>query len=90
MERQDFQALVDSGLLPRVEEIVVETHRRLYQTQGREWSRPVAYRWLRYEDPAPVERLGKGTRKLRRRGAEFDSDAVDKACVEASKNGYLN
>jgi hypothetical protein len=90
MERQDFQTLVDSGLLPRVEEIVVETHRRLYQTQGREWSRPVAYKWLRYEDPAPVERLAEGTRKLRRRGAEFDFDAVDKACVEASKNGYLN
>jgi hypothetical protein len=87
---QDFHALVDSGLLPRVEGIVVETHRRLYEMQGREWSRPVAYRWLRYEDPAPVERLAEGTRKLRRRGAEFDSDAVDKACVEASKNGYLN
>jgi hypothetical protein len=87
---QDFHGLVDSGLLPRVEGIVVETHRRLYEMQGREWSRPVAYRWLRYEDPAPVERLAEGTRKLRRRGAEFDSDAVDKACVEASKNGYLN
>jgi hypothetical protein len=90
MERQDFHTLIDSGLLPRVEAIVVETHRRLYQTQGREWSRPEAYRWLRYEDPAPVERLVEGTRKLRRRGAAFDSHAVDKACVEASKNGYLN
>ena len=90
MERQDFDALVDTGLLPRVEEIVVDAHRRLHEMQGREWSRPVAYRWLRYEDPAAVERLGEGTRKLRRRGAMFDSDAVDKACVEASKNGYLN
>jgi hypothetical protein len=90
MERQDFQALVGSGLLPTVEEIVVEAHRRLYETQGREWSRPVAYRWLRYEDPAPVVRLAEGTRKLRRRGAVFDSEAVDKACVEASKKGYLN
>ena len=90
MNVQDFHTLVDSGLLSRVEEIVVETHRRLYETQGREWSRPIAYRWLRYEDPAPVERLAEGTRKLRRRGGVFDSDAVDKACVEASKNGYLN
>ena len=90
MERQDFDALVDSGLLPRVERIVVETHRRLYETQGRQWSRPIAYRWLRYEDPAPVERLADGTRKLRRRGAEFDAGAVDKACVEASRKGFLN
>jgi hypothetical protein len=90
MKDQDFRALVESGLLPRVEGIVVETHRRLYERQDREWSRPVAYRWLRYEDPAPVQRLAEGTRKLRRRGAVFDSDAVDKACVEAAKNGYLN
>jgi len=90
MERQDFDALVDSGLLSSVERIVVETHRRLYETQGRQWSRPVAYRWLRYEDPAPVERLADGTRKLRRRGAEFDAGAVDKACVEASRKGFLN
>ena len=90
MNGQEFELLVAGGLLARVEKIVVETHRRLYEMQGREWSRPVAYRWLRYEDPAPVERLAEGTRKLRRRGAEFDSDAVDKACVEASRNGYLN
>jgi hypothetical protein len=90
MNSQDFDLLVDSGLLARVEQIVVESHRRLYETQGREWSRPIAYRWLRYEDPAPVARLAEGTRKLRRRGADFDSDAVDKACVEASKKGFLN
>ena len=90
MNGQDFDLLVANGLLARVEKIVVETHRRLYRTQGREWSRPIAYRWLRYEDPAPVERLAEGTRKLRRRGAVFDSEAVDKACVEASKKGYLN
>ena len=90
MGRQDFHAVVDSGLLLRVEEIVVESHRRLYAAQGREWSRPVAYRWLRYEDPEPVARLSHGVKRLRRRGAEFESDAVDKACVEASKRGFLN
>jgi hypothetical protein len=90
MESQDYHALVDSGLLFRVEEIVVETHRRLCEKQGREWSRPIAYRWLRYEDPAPVARLAEGTRKLRRRGAEFNSEAVEKACLEASKKGFLN
>jgi hypothetical protein len=90
MNGQDFDLLVDGGLLRRVERIVVDSHRRLYERQGRAWSRPIAYRWLRYEDPAPVERLAEGTRKLRRRGADFESDAVDKACVEAAKKGFLN
>jgi hypothetical protein len=88
MESQDFDLLVESGLLTRVENIVVDSHRRLYERQGREWSPPIAYRWLRYEDPAPVARLAEGARKLRRRGADLDSDAVEKACVEASKKGF--
>jgi hypothetical protein len=90
MGSQEFEVMVETGLLRRVEKIVLESHRNLYLRQGREWSRPVAYRWLRYEDPEPVARLSDGVKKLRRRGAEFDSDAVDKACVEASKRGYLN
>jgi len=40
--------------------------------------------------PMPVERLLDGTKRLRREGAEFTSDAVDKACQEASKRGFLN
>ena len=90
MNGQDFELLVDSGLLRQVEQIVVEGHRRLCEKQGRQWSRPAAYRWLRYEDPAPVQRLAEGARRLRRRGAEFDADAVEKACVEAAKKGFLN
>ena len=90
MNGQDFELLVESGLLRQVEQIVVEGHRRLYEKQGRQWSRPAAYRWLRYEDPAPVQRLAEGARRLRRRGAEFDADAVEKACVEAAKKGFLN
>ena len=90
MNGQPFDLLVDSGLLRQVEHIVVEGHRRLYEKQGRQWSRPAAYRWLRYEDPAPVQRLAEGARRLRRRGAEFDADAVEKACVEAAKKGFLN
>jgi len=89
MEDQEFDLLVESGLLRQVEKIVVESHRKLYEAQGRDWSRPVAYTWLRYEDPAPVKRLVEGANKLRRRGAEFGSDAVDKACVDASKWGFL-
>ena len=90
MGRQEFDGLVRSGLLAQVEKIVVEAHRELYLEEGREWSRPIAYRWLRYEDPMPVTRLAEGTKRLRRRGGKFDSKAVDKACAKASQEGFLN
>ena len=90
MGRQDFDLLVGSGLLAQVEKIVVEGHRELYLAEGREWSRPIAYRWLRYEDPVPVKRLAEGTKRLRRRGGKFEPEAVDKACAEAVKRGFLN
>jgi hypothetical protein len=90
MSRQDFALLVEAGLLAEVEQIVVDGHHKLYSAKGLEWSPPVAYRWLRYEDPTPVARLIDGTKRLRRRGVEFDANAVDKACVEASKKGFLN
>ena len=90
MGRQDFDRLVNSRLLAGVEKIVVEAHRELYLAEGREWSRPIAYRWLRYEDPMPVTRLAEGVKKLRRRGGKFDLEAVDKACTGASQMGYLN
>jgi hypothetical protein len=90
MAGQEFQVLVESGLLRQVEELVVEAHRNLYLAEGREWSAPIAYRWLHYEDPMPVDRLLDGAKRLGRRGAEFKSDAVEKACQEASKRGFLN
>jgi len=90
MAEQEFPALVDSGLLREVEEIVVEGHRTVHERGGRPWSRPDAYRWLRYEDPVPVRRLIEGVERLRREAVEFDADAVDKACVRASEMGFLN
>jgi hypothetical protein len=90
MAGQEFHMLVESGLLREVEEIVVEAHQNLYLSEGKEWSPPVAYRWLRYEDPVPVERLLDGTKRLLRRGVEFNREAVEKACAEASKRGFLN
>jgi hypothetical protein len=90
MGSQDFAEVHSSGLLKDVEEVVVEGHRRLYESEGKPWSAPAAYRWLRYEDPDPVARLAAGVRKLRRSGATFDAEAVDKACFKASKTGYLN
>lgn len=90
MSEQEFSALTagEPSLLSRVEEIVLEAHRRVYEGQGWEWSKPVAYSWLRYEDPLPVARLRDGVEKLERLGGEFDPDAVDKACTTALTRGF--
>ena len=92
MSTQEFETIAegDPGLLIQVERIVVESHRRLYETEGREWSPPIAYRWLRYEDPMPVERLKEGVEKLIGLRASFDSLAVEKACAEAAGKGFSN
>jgi len=90
MAGQDFANLVSTGLLKDVEEIVVDAHRTVYARAAQPWSRPAAYRWLRYEDPAPVARLAEGVRRLRKKGANFDAGAVDKACAKARKRGVLN
>ncbi len=88
MRRRDFAALVESGLLEAVERIVVAAHREAAESRGRRWTAPDAYRWLRYEDEDPVTRLARGVERLRRRGVKFDPEAVDKACIEASKAGF--
>jgi len=90
MAGREFSGLVDGSLLRQVEVIVVGAHRRAFEAEGKEWSRPVAYRWLRYESSDPVARLADGVRRLRKRGANFDPGAVDKACAEASNRGFLN
>lgn len=92
MEHQDFATLVrgEPGLLRQVEAIVVEGHRRLHAASGKAWSRPLAYRWLRYEDPMPVARLSEGVRRLKEEGVAFDADAVEKACAVARQMGFSN
>ena len=90
MTQQDF-ATVSAGepsLLRQVEEIVVESHRRLYEREGRAWSKSIAYRWLRFEDPMPVVRLQDGLKELRLRAASVDPEAVDKVCKDAVKLGF--
>lgn len=90
MAAQDFAAIQANGLLGDAEEIVVEAHRRLYEVEGLEWSRPIAYHWLHYEDPDPLARLMDGAARIRERGGAFDPDAVDKACARAVKTGFPN
>jgi hypothetical protein len=92
MAHQDFTKISsgEPSLLRQVEEIVIESHRRMYEAQGHRdpWSKPVAYRWLRFEDPEPVARLREGLKELRQRAAAIDPDAVEKVSREALKDGY--
>ena len=90
MATREFSAIQAGGLLADVERIVVDAHRRLTESGGREWSARMAYHWLRYEDPDPVARLEDGVRRLRKRGGSFDSSAVDKACAKAAEKGFSN
>src|ERR1700738_2556294 len=65
MALQDFTELTaEPSLLRQVELIVLDSHRRLYAEKGQAWSEPIAYHWLRYEDPMPVARLGAGLQRL--------------------------
>ena len=86
MATQDFATLVRTGLLREVERITVQAYLDAHPVE----TRPQAYHWLRYEDPDPVARLAEGVERLRSEGAEFDAEAVDKACAEASKLGHSN
>ena len=92
MATQDFVLLTagDPSLLRQVELIIIDSHRRLYEAEGKPWSEPIAYHWLHYEDPMPVMRLAEGLRSLLRSRANLDAEAVDKACAEARKGGFLN
>jgi hypothetical protein len=90
MARQEFTELTtgDPSLLRQVEVIVLDSHRRLYLAQGKPWSEPIAYHWLRYEDAQPVARLADGLRRLLRQRVKVDAGAVDKACAEARRRGF--
>ena len=90
MGEQPFDLLLagEPSLLRTVEELVVDGHRRWYETAGPgEWSEPQAYRWLRYEDPAPVRRLAEGVARLARE-IDFDPGAVEHARQMAGRLGY--
>ena len=90
MAAQPFDRLLEGNpsLLRRVERMVVDAHRRWSESDGLDdWSEPKAYRWLRYEDPDPVDRLADGLRRL---GAtvELPPDALSAAVKAARDLGY--
>lgn len=73
MRKQPFaeltaeRGLPEGTLLRTLEHVVVENHRLLHQgLLGEAWSPPVAYRWIRFEDPDPVTRLQEATNSLER------------------------
>jgi hypothetical protein len=37
----------------------------------------------------PVKRLAEGAKRLRRRSARFDPEAVEKACANGAQIGFL-
>ncbi len=101
MAAQPFEVLIaDRGLpagslLRTMEELVVESHRRLHQDKlGEAWSPQRAYHWIRYENPDPAARLLAASEELERdwraagggiaEGADPERvlDAVEDAAVE--------
>jgi hypothetical protein len=52
-------------VLDAVERLVVAEHRALFEgVLGEPWSPPIAYRWIRYEDPDPIGQLIRATERL--------------------------
>jgi len=83
MRSQPFPALRESGLLESVEVLVVSLHRAVF---GEPWAPPQAYRWIRYEDPEPVDRLAEAVDRLR---AEAASRGIDLAPWAAGNRSAL-
>jgi len=79
MRAQPFES-VSSALLEGVERLVVEEHRVLFrEVLGQPWSRPLAYRWIRYEDPDPIGRLIAATERLDAEWARHPEAAARRA-----------
>lgn len=90
MRERPFTELIEGSpsLMALCEQVVIEAHRALWRREGREWSLPVSYHWLRYEDPVPVERLREGVERLSALGAPFEASLVGAAEEVARRLGY--
>lgn len=90
MGGQSFDSMVagEPSLLRLVENAIIDAHRRRYARDGRAWSEPVAYRWLRYEDPDPIARLADGLRRIVAEGGEVDAELTGRAVASARELGY--
>ena len=72
-------------MLRQVESIVVDAHRRWYESLGKTWSEPVAYHWLHYEDPDPISRLRVAVQRLSAAEVAFSDAPVARAELEARR-----
>ena len=89
MRAQPFES-VPSELLTGVERLVVEEHRVLFsEVLGLEWSPPVAYRWIRYEDPDPIGQLIRASERLAEEWRRHPAGARRRAEFEAWERGEL-
>jgi hypothetical protein len=73
MRKERFSELIaerglrHGSLLRTVEHVVVENHRLFHAELLRQpWSPPEAYRWMRFENPDPVNQLEQATASLER------------------------
>jgi len=79
MRAQPFES-VSPEMLEGVERLVVEEHRVLFSNVlGEPWSRPVAYRWIRYEDPDPIGQLIAATERMDEEWARHPEAAAARA-----------
>ena len=90
MRRQSFESMIagEPSLLRLVEKAIIDAHRRRYALDGRVWTEPAAYRWLRYEDPDPIARLTDGLIRIVAEGGEVDAGLAGRAVASARELGY--
>ena len=78
----------EPSLLRLVENAIIDAHRRRFALDGRVWTEPAAYRWLRYEDPDPIARLADGLHRIVAEGGEIDAGLAGRAVASARELGY--
>jgi hypothetical protein len=77
MRGQDF-GRVERELLPEIEGLILAEHAAVHRDLLEEpWSRPRAYRWIRYESSDPIARLLAASHRL-----------ADEWAAEVGRPGY--
>jgi len=77
-------------MLEAVERLVVEEHRVLFgEVRGEPWSRPVAYRWIRYEDPDPIGQLIAASERLDEAWSRHPEAAARRAAFQNWESAEL-
>jgi hypothetical protein len=81
------RSIEHGSLLKAMENIVVREHAELFRDALEErWSRPRAYRWLRYESHDPIARLIDGTLRLQ---SEWKASGKQRSAAAESAEARL-